>query len=95
MAWKALTRSDLMEATLSQLQQARFVCRACGLTYGTVSRNVGTSFRSRCHVCGRTSQLRDVRDWGFLRKGIHQLRLEQASSAHFTHSHSHKEASND
>lgn len=64
-----------MNQTLANLITARRVCHHCGLTHGTVSRNVATSIKGRCDVCGEVSQVRDIRDWGYLRRGIHNLRL--------------------
>jgi hypothetical protein len=64
-----------MNTTLQNLQTARRVCRHCGQRHGTPSRDVATSWRGRCDVCGEVSQVRDIRDWGYLRKGIHNLRL--------------------
>ena len=64
----------LSENLLTRLTQADICCRDCGALYGKYSVGCSSTWEAECHVCGETKGVTEVRDWGYLTKGINELR---------------------
>jgi hypothetical protein len=60
----------LSENLVTRLTQADVVCRDCGDKYGKYSVGCSSSWEAQCQVCGETKPVTEVRDWGYLAKGI-------------------------
>lgn len=60
----------LSDNLVKRLTQADVVCKDCGSTYGKYSVGVSSTWEGQCHVCGETKPVTEVRDWGYLAKGI-------------------------
>ena len=64
-----------MTETLRQkLLSANVVCHDCGDKYGKYSVGCSSTWVAECHVCGEIKGCTEVRDWGYLTKGIDELR---------------------
>ena len=55
---------------LQKLLTADIVCRDCGDKYGSYSVGCSSTWQAECPVCGETKGCTEVRDWGYLTKGI-------------------------
>jgi hypothetical protein len=66
--------SDLSENLLTRLLEADVCCRKCGQEYGVYSVGCSSTWEGKCHVCGEQKPVTEVRDWGYLRKGISELK---------------------
>jgi hypothetical protein len=66
--------NKLSENLLTRLTQADIVCRDCGARYGKYSVGCSSVWEAECHVCGETKGCTEVRDYGYLQKGINELR---------------------
>lgn len=60
----------LSDNLIERLTQADLVCSDCGSTYGKYSVGVSSTWEGQCEVCGETKGVTEVRDWGYLAKGI-------------------------
>lgn len=60
----------LSDNLFERLTQADLVCRDCGDKYGKYSVGCSSTWEGQCHVCGETKGITEVRDWGYLAKGI-------------------------
>ena len=60
----------LSDNLVERLTQADVVCRDCGDKYGKYSVGCSITWEGQCHVCGETKPIAEVRDWGYLAKGI-------------------------
>ena len=58
---------------LTKLIQADVVCRDCGTLYGKYSVGCSSHWEGQCDVCGENKPVTEVRDWGYLGKGISEL----------------------
>lgn len=67
-------KTYLNQPLLTCLIQASNVCRDCGSRYGKYSVGCSSMYESTCEVCGETKPITEVRDWGYLAKGIDELR---------------------
>lgn len=56
---------------LNRLRQADVVCKDCGTKYGKYSVGCSSTWNGTCGVCGEDKPVTEVRDWGYLTKGIH------------------------
>ena len=65
-----LKNSDL----LSRLQNAYQVCKECGRFFGEYSVGCSSSWIGDCDVCGMNASVTEARDYGYLKKGIDELR---------------------
>lgn len=65
---------QLSDNLLTRLTQADIVCRDCGDRYGKYSVGVSSTWQAECDVCGETKGCTEVRDWGYLGKGIQELK---------------------
>ena len=60
--------------TLSTLVSADVICNDCGTKYGKYSVGCSSRWMGTCDVCGETKGVTEVRDYGYLAKGIKELR---------------------
>lgn len=58
---------------LKRLQDAVVVCKDCGSKYGKYSVGCSSTWEGKCNVCGETKGVTEIRDWGYLDKGIKEL----------------------
>ena len=64
-----------MTASLyNKLVQAEVVCRDCGMKYGKYSVGCSSMWEGECDVCGERKAITEVRDWGYLGKGIQEIK---------------------
>ena len=61
------------EITADILKSAEVVCKDCGSKYGHYSVGCSSTWESKCNVCGETKGVTEVRDYGYLTKGIKEL----------------------
>jgi len=61
----------------TRLLQADVVCKDCGEKYGKYSVGCSSTWMGTCHVCGETKPITEVRDWGYLTKGINELNAKR------------------
>jgi hypothetical protein len=59
---------------LTKLLQADVVCRDCGEKYGKYSVGCSSVWEGTCDVCDQKKPVTEVRDWGYLGKGIQELK---------------------
>lgn len=59
---------------LNKLLSADVVCRDCGHKYGKYSVGCSSVWQGTCGVCGEDKPVTEVRDYGYLTKGIHELK---------------------
>jgi hypothetical protein len=59
---------------LTKLLQADVVCRDCGGKYGKYSVGCSSTWEGTCDVCDEKKPVTEVRDWGYLGKGIQDLK---------------------
>ncbi len=59
---------------LTKLLQADVVCRDCGMKYGKYSVGCSSTWESTCDVCDQKKPVTEVRDWGYLGRGIQELK---------------------
>ena len=67
-------KTYLNKPLLTCLVQADLVCRDCGSKYGKYSVGCSSTWEGTCEVCGETKGVTEVRDWGYLNKGIQELK---------------------
>ena len=65
---------QLSDNLLTRLTQADICCRDCGDRYGKYSVGCSSTWQAECDVCGETKGCTEVRDWGYLTKGINELK---------------------
>ena len=61
---------------LNKLLTAEHVCRDCGDKYGKYSVGCSSHWQGQCDVCDEHKPVTEVRDWGYLTKGIKELKGE-------------------
>jgi hypothetical protein len=74
---EAMTEEIIQEAfqpTMKTLKDAEVVCKDCGSKYGTYSVGCSSTWLGKCNVCGKDKPVTEVRDWGYLAKGIGELK---------------------
>lgn len=64
----------MTDSLLNKLLTADVVCRDCGLKYGKYSVGCSSVWIGECNVCGEEKSITEVRDYGYLSKGINELR---------------------
>jgi hypothetical protein len=62
-----------LPSLLEKLTQADICCRDCGEKYGTYSVGCSSTWTAKCPICGEVKGCTEVRDWGYLTKGINEL----------------------
>ena len=55
---------------INRLTTADLVCADCGLKYGKYSVGCSSVWEGMCGVCGETKSVTEVRDYGYLQRGI-------------------------
>jgi hypothetical protein len=60
-------------ALLKKLEKANVVCSDCGKKYGEYHNGVSSVWEGKCNVCDLTKSVTEVRDYGYLVKGIKEL----------------------
>jgi hypothetical protein len=63
-----------MMTTYEKLLTADVVCRDCGDKYGKYSVGCSSTCLGTCDVCDEHKLVTEVRDWGYLTKGINELK---------------------
>lgn len=68
---------------LDRLLRANVVCKDCGDRYGKYSVGCSSTWMSTCGVCGEHKPITEVRDWGYLTKGINaeKAKIKEQSAA--------------
>jgi hypothetical protein len=67
------TDAEMDAMTAEVLSNAEVVCKDCGSKYGTYSVGCSSTWEGTCGVCGETKGVTEVRDYGYLSKGIREL----------------------
>jgi len=62
-----------MTSLYQKLVSADQVCSDCGTKYGKYSVGCSSQWEGTCDVCGETKGVTEVRDYGYLAKGIAEL----------------------
>jgi hypothetical protein len=68
---------NMTDSLIDRLQTADVVCTECGCKYGKYSADCSSMWTGTCHVCGETKPITEVRDWGYLTKGINELNAKR------------------
>jgi hypothetical protein len=63
-----------MKTLYQKLLTAEVVCRDCGDKYGKYSVGCSSTWEGTCDVCEQDKPVTEVRDWGYLGKGISELK---------------------
>ncbi len=66
-----------MTNLLSKLVQADTICMDCGKKYGKYSVGCSSVWQGTCDVCGERKGVTEVRDFGYLQKGINELKNQK------------------
>ena len=61
------------EVGVDTLKNADVVCKDCGCKYGHYSVSCSSTWMGKCNVCGKEKPITEVRDYGYLKKGIDKL----------------------
>lgn len=64
----------MTDSLLNKLLEADVICRDCGLKYGKYSVGCSSVWQGDCDVCGEHKGVTEVRDYGYLSKGIAEER---------------------
>jgi hypothetical protein len=67
------TDEEMNAMNAEVLRNAEVVCHDCGDKYGTYSVGCSSTWEGECGVCGETKGVTEVRDYGYLQKGIREL----------------------
>lgn len=59
---------------LEKLLTADVVCDECGTRYGKYSVGCSSIWEGICHVCDEKKPVTEVRDYGYLQKGIDEIK---------------------
>ena len=62
------------DSLLTRLGRADVCCSDCGLRYGKYSVGCSSVWNGTCDVCGENKPITEVRDYGYLAKGINELK---------------------
>ena len=63
-----------MSSLYQKLASADQVCKDCGTKYGKYSVGCSSSCMGICDVCGEEKSVTEIRDYGYLGKGLQELR---------------------
>jgi hypothetical protein len=63
-----------MTTLYQKLLSAEVVCKDCGSLYGKYSVGCSSTWMGTCDVCEQGKPVTEVRDWGYLTKGINELK---------------------
>jgi hypothetical protein len=67
------TDEEMNAMNAEVLRNAEVVCHDCGDKYGFYSVGCSSTWEGECGVCGETKGVTEVRDYGYLSKGIKEL----------------------
>jgi hypothetical protein len=67
------TDNEMEAMSADTLKNAEVVCHDCGDKYGVYSVGCSSTWQGKCGVCGQTKGVTEVRDYGYLQKGIKEL----------------------
>jgi hypothetical protein len=67
------TDAEMNAMNAEVLRDAEVVCKDCGSKYGTYSVSCSSTWEGECGVCGETKGVTEVRDYGYLSRGIKEL----------------------
>jgi hypothetical protein len=62
------------DSLLEKLTQADICCHDCGQKFGVYSVGCSSSWEAECPVCGKVGRCTETRDYGYLTKGINELK---------------------
>jgi hypothetical protein len=62
------------DSLLEKLTQADICCHDCGQKFGVYSVECSTSWEAECPVCEKVGRCTETRDYGYLTKGINELK---------------------
>ena len=62
------------DSLLTRLGRADVCCMDCGRLYGKYSVGCSSVWQGTCDVCGEAKPVTEVRDYGYLSKGINELK---------------------
>lgn len=62
---------------ISKLNGAYQVCHECGIKYGEARDHISSYWNGACDVCGETNAVTEARDYGYMWKGIQDLKAER------------------
>ena len=62
------------DSLLTRLGRADVCCSDCGRKYGKYSVGCSSVYNGICDVCGEAKPVTEVRDYGYLSKGINELK---------------------
>ena len=65
------------KAFIKKLEQAYQCCHFCGTLYGEPSSGASTMRQGTCDVCGESAVVTETRDYGYLNKGIQNIKTKQ------------------
>jgi hypothetical protein len=68
-----------MTSLYQKLLSADQVCSDCGTKYGKYSVGCSSVWEGTCDVCGETKGVTEVRDYGYLNKGLNELKPRRAA----------------
>jgi hypothetical protein len=71
-----MTKKLEMPNLKQRLLDADVVCKDCGQKYGKYSVGCSSTWIGTCGVCGEEKGITEVRDWGYLTKGINELKTK-------------------
>jgi len=63
----------MTESLRQKLLSAEVVCKDCGARYGKYSVGCSSVWMGDCDVCGEHKGVTEVRDWGYLSRGLAEL----------------------
>ena len=69
------------DSLLTRLGRADVVCKDCGTKYGKYSVGCSSTWVGTCEVCGEEKPITEVRDYGYLAKGIHEEKAKIAAQS--------------
>jgi hypothetical protein len=62
------------DSLLEKLTRADICCRDCGMKFGVYSVGCSSTWIDECPICGETKGCTETRDYGYLTKGINELK---------------------
>ena len=72
------------QSLLERLTQADICCHDCGHKFGVYSVGVSSTWEAECPVCGKVGRCTETRDYGYLTKGINELKAQRTGAEPFS-----------
>jgi hypothetical protein len=66
----------MADSLLTKLKGAYQVCHDCGVKHGEARDTVSSYWHDKCDVCGVETSVTEARDYGYLWKGIRELKTK-------------------